>query len=179
MGTNQIKLNQIGLNRIKQNLIGSNWIKRAQTGSSRIKSDQTGSNEFLSIFKYPIGWRKPNWIKLGLTDLAKTWGWGLVPCPYPLFCYLWILGNLSYACIRIGWTFSSLFNYRSFTFHILFGLLYAISILTFISLFYLDFHFLYSILTFISLFYFDFHFPFLFWLLKGLLFMNYLGCKSY
>ena len=55
---------QISSNQIELNQIGSNWIKRDQIGSSRIKSDETGLNQFLLIFRYQIGQKKKNWIKL-------------------------------------------------------------------------------------------------------------------
>ena len=75
--------------------------------------------------------------------------------------------------VVLGMTFFFLFFIRSFTFHILFGLLFPFSIWTFISLFYLDFYFPFlfgllfpfSLWTFISLFYLNFYFPFLFGLL--------------
>ena len=71
-GSNWIKLVKTRSNRkksvyqIKLDQIGSNWIKRDQIGSSRIKSDETGLNQFLLIFRYQIGQKKKNWIKLVL-----------------------------------------------------------------------------------------------------------------
>ena len=93
-----IEKEQISSNSIKLNQMGSNWIKRDQIGSSRIKSDETGSNLFWLIFRYPVGWKKKNCIKLGLIDLPKFGGGGLSPnpaLPYPFSCYLWLLGNLA------------------------------------------------------------------------------------
>ena len=46
----------------------SNWIKLDQLGSTWLKLDQIGLN----------------WIKLD--QIVETWGWGLVPHPYLIFC---------------------------------------------------------------------------------------------
>ena len=79
-GSNQFKLDQIRSTQIKFDQIGSNWFKLNQKRSRWIrliiwfKSDkispnwfklaQIGLNCFWLIFRYPVGWKKKNRIKL-------------------------------------------------------------------------------------------------------------------
>ena len=94
--SNRNKLDRTWSNWIKLDQLGSTWLKLDQIGLNWIKLDQIGSN----------------WIKLD--QIVETWGWGLVPHPYLILCFVifdywktWLklvmLENFQACFVKISW----------------------------------------------------------------------------